>query len=290
LGVARADCLDLGDGNLARLPFAELVAQVRMILERYSPDVVVTFGDDGGFGHPDHMASSWATLAACEQVGRPPRVLQARFPAQDRLLLDLLVDWLTSGEQRFVGTAGFANALRLFADGSSMLGFAADHLHVQWFPAGSFVIEQGEPPNELFCILSGSVDIVVEDADGRLRQVDTAGAGAFVGQDGLAGNRPRNAHVIARDDVTCFVLAPRGRDLSAGRGASAVTAAAASSPARPAPVAPGANEVSIDVTPALDRKIAALVAHRSQYALDVELLPRQVLAPLLGTEHFTVLS
>ena len=55
-----------------------------------------------------------------------------------------------------------------------MLGFAADHLHVQWFPAGSFVIEQGEPPNELFCILSGCVDIVVEGADGQLRKVDTA--------------------------------------------------------------------------------------------------------------------
>ncbi len=289
LGVASVDCLDLGDGNLARMPFPELVAQVCSILERFEPDVVVTFGDDGGFGHPDHMASSLATLAAREQVARPPRVLHARFPAQDRLLLDLLVDWLTSGEQRFVGSAGFANALRLFADGSSMLGFAADHLHVEWFPAGSFVIEQGEPPNELFCILSGSVDIVVEDADGRLRKIDTAGAGAFVGQDGLATNRPRNAHVIAVDDVTCFVLAPRGRDLAAGRGAGVILAATADQPG-PAPVSSGANDFTIDVQGALDRKIAALVAHRSQYALDAELLPRQVLGPLLGTEHFTAVT
>ena len=49
-----------------------------------------------------------------------------------------------------------------------------------------------------------------------------------------------------------------------------------------------ANDFGIDVHAALDRKIAALVAHRSQYALDAELLPRQVLGPLLGTEHFTV--
>ena len=41
---------------------------------------------------------------------------------------------------------------------------------------------------------------------------------------------------------------------------------------------------------ALQTQIAALVAHRSQYALDAELLPRQVLGPLLGTEHFTVVS
>jgi LmbE family N-acetylglucosaminyl deacetylase len=290
LGVGTVECLDLGDGQLARMPFLELVGQVRSILERLAPDVVITFGDDGGFGHPDHMTSSLATLSAREQLAHRPRVLHARFPAQDRLLLDLLVDWLTSGEQRFVGTAGFGNALRLFADGSSVLGFAADHLHVQWFPAGSFVIEQGEPPNELFCILSGSVDIVVEAADGSLRTIDTSGPGTFVGEDGLATNRPRNAHVIARDDVTCFVLAPRGRDLSAARGAGATLPAVALNRAGPVPAPTGAHDVSVDVSDAVDRKIAALVAHRSQYALDVDLLPRQVLGPLLSTEHFTVVD
>lgn len=34
----------------------------------------------------------------------------------------------------------------------------------------------------------------------------------------------------------------------------------------------------------------ALVAYRSQYALDAELLPRQVVGPLLSTEHFTVVD
>ena len=50
------------------------------------------------------------------------------------------------------------------------------------------------------------------------------------------------------------------------------------------------DDVSLDVSDALDDKIAALVAHRSQYALDAELLPRQVLGPLLRTEHFTVVG
>jgi LmbE family N-acetylglucosaminyl deacetylase len=295
LGVAHVECFDLGDGNLARMPYEELVAQVREVLDRLRPDVVVTFGDDGGFGHPDHMTSSHAVLSARAGMTEPPRVLHARFPAQDRLLLDLLVDWLTSGEQRFAGTAGFGNALRLFADGSSVLGFAADHLQVQWFPAGSYVIEQGEPANELFCVLSGSVDIVVEDAHGTLTTKDTAGPGSFVGQDGLASGRPRNAHVVARDDVTCFVLAPRGRDLSAGRGVTATATAhpdaevTAGEPPGPAGTTSDAD-VSVDVGGALDAKIAALVAHRSQYALDPDLLPRQVLGPLLGTEHFTVVD
>lgn len=291
LGLGHVECLDLGDGHLSLMPFADLVALVGDILRRLEPDVVVTFGVDGGFGHPDHTRSSEAVLAALPGLAVRPRVLHARFPAQDRLLLDLLVDWLTSADRRFAGTAGFANALRLFADGSSVLGFAADHLQVQWFPAGSFVIEQGEPSDELFCILSGTVDIVVEDADGTLHPKDSSGPGSFVGQDGLATGRPRNAHVVARDDVTCFVLAPRGRDLSAGRGITA-TGPATAPTARPSdePAEARTTDVALDVTAALDQKIAALVAHRTQYALDPELLPRQVLGPLLGTEHFTVVD
>jgi hypothetical protein len=93
--------------------------------------------------------------------------------------------------------------------------------------------------------------------------------------------------VIARDDVTCFVLAPRGRDLSAGCGAGVISSLA-SSGSELTPDSANGIDFAIDVHPALDRKIAALVAHRSQYALDVELLPHQVLGPLLRTEHFTV--
>lgn len=294
LGIGHVECLDLGDGRLASLPYDDLVRQVREILDRLDPDVVVTFGNDGGFGHPDHMTSSRAVLSAREGMWRPPRVLHARFPAQDRLLLDLLVDWLASGEQRSGGSSGFGHALRLFADGSSVLGFAADHLQVQWFPAGSFVIEQGEPASELFCVLSGTVDIVVEAPDGTMVHKDTAGPGAFLGQDGLATGRPRNAHVIARDDVTCFVLSPRGRDLSAGRGITASGPASAEPSPGPAAAPEGGDaegiDVSLDVGAALDQKIAALVAHRSQYALDADLLPRQVLGPLLRTEHFTVVG
>ena len=33
----------------------------------------------------------------------------------------------------------------------------------------------------------------------------TTDVGDFVGEDGLASGRPRNAHVIARDAVTCLV-------------------------------------------------------------------------------------
>jgi len=286
LGVDDTDCLDLGDGTLAHRSLADIAAIVRGIIDRYEPDVVVTFGPDGAFGHPDHVTSCLATVEAVRTMPDPPRLLHASFPMRRRLLLDLIVEWLTSSKSRFAGTAAFGHALKLFADGSSMLGFAADHLKVEWFPAGSYLMEQGEAARELFCILSGSVDIVVETGDGALYRRDTVGAGSFVGEDGIATGNPRNAHVIAREDVTCLVLAPEPRDMSRARGAL-VTAHKTTS-VRPGDGGGAEGCLTVDVGASIDRKIAALTQHRSQYALDADLLPRSILTSLLGTEHFTV--
>lgn len=288
LGVGATECLDLGDGTLARRSMAELAAVARQIIDRYAPDVIVTFGPDGAFGHPDHVTSCLATIEAVRTMPDPPRLLHARFPSRRRLLLDLIVEWLTSSESRFSGTAAFGHALKLFADGSSMLGFAADHLKVEWFPAGSYLIEQGEAPHELYCILSGSVDVVVERADGSLNHRGSIGAGSFFGEDGIATGNARNANVIAREDVTCLVLAPEPHSTSRPRGAGAE--------AQRAPlVMPDAetaeepeDSITVDVSACIDRKIAALTEHRSQYALDTGLLPRSVLTGLLGTEYFAV--
>jgi LmbE family N-acetylglucosaminyl deacetylase len=287
LGVDDVACLDLGDGHLDDLPLEEVTAAVRTVLDQVRPDVVITFGPDGAFGHPDHARSCEATIEALRTMDEPPRLLHARFPARGPILVDTLVEWLTSSPERFTGTAAFGHAFKLFADGSSMLGFAADHLRVEWFPAGSFIIEQGEPAAELFCILSGSADIVVEGEDGGMDHQATIGAGSFIGEEGLASGRPRNAHVIARDDVTCLVLSPEPPSRSTARGAGA-------SPARPvidaapAPEQPADDWITVDVTPVLDRKVAALAAHRSQYAMEPDLLPRSMLERLLGTEHFVV--
>ena len=103
-------------------------------------------------------------------------------------------------------------------------------------------------------------------------------------------SRPRNAHVIAHDDVTCLVLAPTPPSRVGGRGPDAT--AGDCLPRRSVPPAPRSIErgFSVDVTPTLERKVAALAAHRSQYAMDPDLLPRSMLERLLGTEHFVVAS
>ena len=290
LGVDDVTCLDLGDGRLASLPLAVVAAAARSAIEQFQPDVIVTFGPDGGTGHPDHVTSCLATIEAIRDMPDPPRLLHASFPMAGPVIVDAIVEWLTAHPERFVGTSAFGHAFKLFTDGTSMLGVSADHLHVDWFPAGSFIVEQGEPACELFCILSGSVVVVVEQDDGQMSERGSFSAGCFFGEDGLATGLPRNAHVIARDDVTCLVLAPtQQNDRVAGRGPLAVVERSATSTASTdrADVDDG---FSIDVTPALDRKVAALAAHRSQYAMEPGLLPRSLLERLLGTEHFVVAS
>ena len=291
LGADHAVCLDLGDGKLALRPRGDLVVAVAAAIGQFRPDVVVTFGPDGGSGHADHVASCVATVEAIAAMHDPPRLLHARFPRHDQLLLDLLAEWISSSPVHRDGTAGFAHSLRLFAHGSSMLGLAADEVDVEWFPAGSYVVEQGEPAVELYCVLSGSVDVVVEDRAGRLDRTAHLGPGCFFGAIEPGSGGARTAHVIASSDVTCLVLAPPRPDRCCHRDEGA----AVPEPDRQALASPGARgrigpRFSVDVGPALGRKVAALAAHRSQYAFEPARFPLHVLERLLGTEHFEVVD
>ena len=252
--------------------------------------MVVTFGPDGGFGHPDHTASCLATVEALRQMDAPPRLLHAKFPMRGERLVDLIVRWLMDQPERFAGTPEFAHALKLFADGTSMLGAAADHIRVDWYPSGSYLIEQGEPATDLFCLLSGSADVVVEHDDGGMEWQHCAGVGSFLGEEGLATGRPRNAHVIAREPVTCLVLSRQTPSWSGGRGAFVSAAAQRAAMLPPSHCNAVPDTFKVDVRPVLAQKVDALAAHRSQYALAPDLLPPSMLEPILGTEHFVVPS
>ena len=57
----RHEWLGLPDGGVAEVPFEDVVAAVAQVLDEEEPDVVVTLGPDGIFGHPDHIAIGAAT-------------------------------------------------------------------------------------------------------------------------------------------------------------------------------------------------------------------------------------
>jgi LmbE family N-acetylglucosaminyl deacetylase len=64
LGVRDVSVLDYPDQHLDRADPREAVGRIATELRRFRPDVVVTFGPDGAYGHPDHIAISQFTTAA----------------------------------------------------------------------------------------------------------------------------------------------------------------------------------------------------------------------------------
>lgn len=74
MGVSRLTFLGYGDGRLAEADPSEAVARISRVMARYRPAAVVTFGPEGIYQHPDHVAIHHLTVAAFERVfgARPP--------------------------------------------------------------------------------------------------------------------------------------------------------------------------------------------------------------------------
>jgi LmbE family N-acetylglucosaminyl deacetylase len=64
LGVSEVRVLDYSDGDLDRAEPREAIARIAAQIRRVKPHVVLTFGPDGAYGHPDHIAISQLTTAA----------------------------------------------------------------------------------------------------------------------------------------------------------------------------------------------------------------------------------
>lgn len=64
LGIASPRFLGLDDGRLSEVDFARVVARLVAVLRELRPDVVISLGPDGVYGHPDHIALYRLVVAA----------------------------------------------------------------------------------------------------------------------------------------------------------------------------------------------------------------------------------
>lgn len=302
LGIQHCQCLDYGDGTLRELDINRLIEHITQIIRTFQPDVVITFGEDGAYGHPDHIVISIATTQACQLAGSPrqfphqltnglkphapTRLYHSHFPRSRLLLSDRLAQWLTEIQNNFAGSTDFTRALLLFAEETSLLNYSSDYIDVNWYPAGFFIIEQGEVAKHLYLILSGRAQAVIEDADDTLRVVNELGPGKFFGERALALQHRRLAHVVAVENTTCLVFSAESPLAFLGRGAEAHITAADEMMAHER----GANHnpvtTCIDVSAYVEQKVAAMAAHRTQYPITSDMFPMSIMREMLGQEYF----
>ena len=285
LGLGRTRCLDHPDGGLADVDGRILLDLASGLLAEFEPDVVITFGPGGFSGHPDHMAVGAAVTAACREM-RPAtaiRLFHCHLPRSGMLLRDRLAEWVVELTTRFKGTKDFVRALSVFSRETTALGYAADFVKVEWFPAGSYLIEQGEEATMMHFLLSGQVEIRREGEDGRVRVVDRSGPGEFIGEEGIATGRPRNAHVVALDDVTSLTFSASDPALLGAHEEQTFlrTRSLPSGDRIDASVS-----TCIDVSDFVGHKIRATAAHRSQYPIDPGMFPDSILREMFGVEYF----
>jgi LmbE family N-acetylglucosaminyl deacetylase len=255
------------------------------IIDDLDADAVVTFGADGAYGHPDHVAIGEATHRAAgllAERGRPVALLRSHFPQHRMSIARRLADWLLSSETRRLPATSYGLALWLFAEESATMRFANDDVRIAWFPSKTAIVEQGEPATSLCLILSGSVD-VIQEVDGVQRRLREMGEGEFFGELGISRGHVRSATVVATSNVTCLVLSPEAPSKFSGRGWSARAESLPSSPDADGTEPP---VLAVDVTDQLDAKLTALAAHRSQYPVDPHIFPRRMLIEMYGQEYF----
>ncbi len=299
LGIQHCRCLDYGDGTLKDMDLNVLVETITQIIRDYQPDIVITFGEDGGYGHPDHIAISMATTQACIAAGSPERfphqlnsghglhtparLYYSHFPRSRLLMLDRLAQWIMPIQENFTGTTDFTRALLLFAEETSLLHYSSDFTHVNWYPEGFYIIEQGEIAKDLYLILSGRAQAVLEEADGSLHLLAERGPGQFFGERGLALKKPRANHVIAVENTTCLVFSSEHPLAWLGRGAEAHITIGSNADS----FQDSSNFTTcIDVTDYVEQKISAMAAHRTQYPIAPDMFPMSMLREMFGQEYF----
>jgi LmbE family N-acetylglucosaminyl deacetylase len=94
LGVSRHEVMDYQDGQLEFVEFSAAAERLVKRIRQFKPDVVITFGSDGGQNtHSDHMMASMLTTAAFHWAWQTKRYPEAGAPHQAKRLYYLTANF-----------------------------------------------------------------------------------------------------------------------------------------------------------------------------------------------------
>jgi LmbE family N-acetylglucosaminyl deacetylase len=68
-------------GSFWTTPVAEAAQRLAELIRHYQPDVVVTYDENGFYGHPDHIQAHRVTMAAVALTGSPAKVYWTTAPS-----------------------------------------------------------------------------------------------------------------------------------------------------------------------------------------------------------------
>jgi LmbE family N-acetylglucosaminyl deacetylase len=92
LGISHLELLGYRDSGMAgwtantdpgvfcNVPLSESSERLAELMRKYRPQVVVTYDDNGGYGHPDHIQAHRITVSAASSTGIPAKLYYAAIP------------------------------------------------------------------------------------------------------------------------------------------------------------------------------------------------------------------
>lgn len=105
LGIAHVELLGYRDSGMdgwdanghadafCNVPLEQPVARLAELMERYRPQIIVTYDENGGYGHPDHIQAHRIAVAAAEKTGIPDKLYYTAAPrGRVRELFDFMRD------------------------------------------------------------------------------------------------------------------------------------------------------------------------------------------------------
>jgi LmbE family N-acetylglucosaminyl deacetylase len=81
LGLDWSTCLRYPDGELPWVDHEAAAADLAALLAPRAPEVVLTFGEDGLYGHADHSAAAEIAAQAIRRLGAPVDIYEAAWPS-----------------------------------------------------------------------------------------------------------------------------------------------------------------------------------------------------------------